>query len=110
MLSEASKSESKVEIENLKKKLKWIDTYSYVDFKYYGTLLTSVIDGNKSYKFIYENDVLIKSEYYIKEQLYNQRYYYYNEDGSKSRTELFNIDNEPEYTIKYNYEFFESQT
>lgn len=110
MLKETSETENKAVYENIKKKLKEINNYSNVDFKYDGTLLTSVIDGNRSHKFIYENNVLIKSEYYINEQLYNQRYFYYNGDGSKSRTELFNIDNEPEYTIRYNYEFFESQT
>jgi hypothetical protein len=110
MLMEELKPKSKAEYDNIKRKLKEIDTYSNVDFKYDGALLTSVLEGNKKHKFIYENEGLIKTEYYVNDKLYNQRYFYLNEDGSKSRTELFNIDNEPEYTIKYNYEFFESQT
>ncbi|MEQ9405778.1 MAG: M56 family metallopeptidase [Cyclobacteriaceae bacterium] len=75
-------------------------------YSYDGDLLTAIDHGRYQYKFYYERDRLIKSEYYIAGNLISTRIHYY-KNGLKQRTEIFNIDFEPEYTITYEYEFWE---
>lgn len=79
-------------------------------YTYDGENLTRVVfqgfaGSEKEYRLYYEENVLTKSEYYITGTLINSRVHYY-EDGLKQRTEIFNVDNEPEYTITYEYEFW----
>jgi len=79
------------------------------NYQYENELLASIKYednlGEKEFKFSYENGVLIKSEYYKNNGLVNSRFHYY-KNGLKDRTEIFNIYNEPEYTITYSYEFW----
>ena len=77
-----------------------------VEFRYEGDNLQSIlIKGRKEHKFYYENELLTKSEFYVDGKLFNTRFHYY-ENGLKDRTEIFNMLNEPEYTIKYSYEYW----
>ena len=82
------------------------NSYFNVDFKYTGDLLSSVQEGNKLYQFIYEGKDLVKSEFFVNSKLRNYRIYYYNDFGLKTRTEIFNTYNQPEYNIEYHYEFY----
>lgn len=80
------------------------DDYS---FEYIDDQLTRLSHGNKVLNFKYDKEGrLISSTYEINGQVYNTRKYYYDEQGLKTRTEIFNVDQQPEYTILYNYEFF----
>lgn len=102
--TDAWKAIQKQREESEKKQLK--NSYTYD-----GDLLTGIITHSydnmeRSHRFYYDNEVLSKSEYYIKGKLINTRVHYY-DGGLKQRTEIFNIDNEPEYTINYEYEFWE---
>lgn len=77
-------------------------------FYYIGDNLDRVESNNRTYKFYFnETKQLIRSEFYIKEKVYNTRHYFYDENGLKERTEIFNVDGEPEYTINYEYEFYQ---
>ncbi|UII21370.1 M56 family metallopeptidase [Fulvivirga ligni] len=78
-----------------------------VDFAYENDLLTEVSKGNKKMKFIYDDGLLVRSEYYIGANMYNYRKYIYNNINLKIRTEIYNRYNQPEYTINYDYEFYE---
>lgn len=80
-------------------------------YTYEGENLTSIVfqgfqKTQRSYQFYYEGDILTKSEYYIQSTLINTRMHYF-ENGLKRRAEIFNIDNEHEYTINYEYEFWD---
>ncbi len=78
-----------------------------VQFEYQEEKLTSVtLSKRKRHEFYYDGDLLIKSEFYVDGILFNTRIYYY-EDGLKDRTEIFNMYNEPEYTITYEYEYWD---
>lgn len=74
-------------------------------YEYEGDLLKAITTGKYKYIFYYDNNTLAKSEYYINDILVNTRLHYY-ENGLKDRTEIFNVYNEPEYTISYEYEFW----
>ncbi|MEN8248659.1 MAG: hypothetical protein ABFS32_06985 [Bacteroidota bacterium] len=92
--------------------MKFIETleeapYEGIYYEYDGDNLTSVKDGSNEHRFTYENDVLLKAEYFINEKLRNHRIYYYHDNGLKEKTVLYNTFNEPEYTIEYSYEFYE---
>ncbi len=63
--------------------------------------------GKESWTFQYNGDQLAGSEFYINDKRYNRREYYYNKHGLKLRTEIFNLYDEPEYTIRYSYEFYQ---
>lgn len=76
-------------------------------YSYENGLLTSLVTGNYEYKFYYEEDLLIKSEYYKLGTLLNTRFHYYRDD-LKDRTEIFNRYAELEYTINYEYEFWDN--
>ncbi len=88
------------------------ETYGYskepkIRFFYENDLLERTEFLNKKYRFYYdEADQLIRSEFYIKDEMYNSRHYSYNENGLKTKTEIFNVDGEAEYTIEYEYEFY----
>ncbi|WP_462248042.1 M56 family metallopeptidase [Ekhidna sp.] len=75
------------------------------EYTYDGDLLTSIKGETYERKFYYENELLIKSEYYKNEELINTRIHYY-KNSLKDRTEIFNRYNEAEYTITYTYEFW----
>jgi hypothetical protein len=78
-----------------------------VMFEYSGNKLTKMTSGKKSWVFLYEGEKMVSSEFWINDKRYNRRTYFYNENGLKLRTEIYNLYNEPEYTIKYSYEFFQ---
>lgn len=84
-----------------------LQNFEDVEFEYDGELLTRVLKGDVDYKFHYEKERLIRSEYFSGGKLYNQRIYHYNDSGLKTKTEIFNVYGEPEYTIYYDYEFWE---
>ena len=66
-------------------------------------------DGNEEFKFIYEEGELIGSEFYVNDKLYNTRKYIYRK-GLKHKTEVRNVNGDPEFTIYYDYEFYESRS
>lgn len=76
-----------------------------ISFAYEGTNLVSLNDDNRIYRFYYEEDRLVKAEYYINDVLRHHRIYHYRANGLKDKTVIFNINNEPEYTIEYQYTF-----
>ncbi len=82
------------------------DKFPTEEYTYDGALMTSVKVKDYERKFYYENGLLIKSEYFKSEILLNTRVHYY-KNSLKDRTEIFNRYNEPEYTITYEYEFWE---
>lgn len=82
------------------------DKIPTVEYTYDGELMTSMKGKDYERKFYYENGLLIKSEYFKSEILLNTRVHYY-KNSLKDRTEIFNRYNEPEYTITYEYEFWE---
>lgn len=83
------------------------DTYFYEIYQYDGENLSIYKFKDHEYQFHYENNVLVKSEFYINNIRYNQRIYQYNEIGLITKTEIYNMNNQPEYTINYVYEYFE---
>lgn len=78
-----------------------------VEYEYDGDRLVAVSDGKVVFRFQYEGDQLASSEYYLNDKLYNTRRYAYNDNGLKTKTEVFNVFGEPEYTILYEYTFYE---
>lgn len=81
-----------------------------IKFFFDGELLTSITTQDSygdpiTYKFFYQNNLLTKQEYYKYGKLVNTRVHHY-KNGLKDRSEIFNIYNEPEYTILYEYEFW----
>ncbi|MEM9858022.1 MAG: M56 family metallopeptidase [Bacteroidota bacterium] len=77
-----------------------------IKYNYEGDDLVAVQFGNRALKFTYENSLLVRSELWIGEKLYNTRRYIYHENGLKKQTNIFNLYGEPEYTIGYSYEFY----
>ena len=77
-----------------------------VNFLYEGMLLTEMTFKNKKYRFYYESNKQVKAEYYVNNRIYNTRKYLYNDRGLKVRTEIFNVNSEPEYTIYYEYDYY----
>jgi hypothetical protein len=82
-------------------------SFAKVNFIYAQENLMQVVDGQREHRFLYENNLLTKTEYYINGVLMNHRIYYYFDNGLKEKTVIFNTNNEPEYTITYRYSFFE---
>ncbi|MDW3194605.1 MAG: hypothetical protein R8G66_19665 [Cytophagales bacterium] len=76
-------------------------------FEYEGERLSIHRIGDKEYKYFYEGDRLIRSEFHLRGKMRNHRLYFYNEQGLKEKTEIFNTFGEPEYTIEYHYDFYE---
>lgn len=87
-------------------RLESTETIDDVQFIYAGNLLQAVQKGNKTHKFHYADNLLTKSEFYVNGKLYNYRKYEYNDKNLKVRSEIYNMYNEPEYTITYEYEFY----
>tara|TARA_Y100001972_G_scaffold124522_1_gene173852 strand:- start:1665 stop:3458 length:1794 start_codon:yes stop_codon:yes gene_type:complete len=54
----------------------------------------------------YENGIITSASYFREDKRYNHREFYYDESGLKTRTEIFNVYGEPEYTIIYDYEYY----
>ncbi|MEL7002442.1 MAG: hypothetical protein AAFN93_06880 [Bacteroidota bacterium] len=81
-----------------------------VYYEYDGDLLTSISKGRVTIKFEYEDEALVRSEFYIVGKMYNYRRYFYDDRGLKVRTEIVNVNGDPEYTIHYDYEFYENST
>jgi hypothetical protein len=76
-------------------------------FEYEGDKLTAVLgEDDRTHRFYYLEGLLIKSEFYIHDKLYNYRIYTYDSNGRKEKTEMYNVDNDLEYSILYVYEFF----
>ncbi|MEQ9298255.1 MAG: M56 family metallopeptidase [Cyclobacteriaceae bacterium] len=85
------------------------DTHSMImdrTYEYEGDGLTAVKTKLRETRFTYDGTLIKSSEYYIKETLFNRRVYHYNEAGLKTKTDIYNMNNEPEYTIYYNYDFW----
>ncbi len=57
-------------------------------------------------KMEYQNGIMKSSSYYRNNTKYHYREFYYDESGLKTRTEIFNVYGEPEYTITYDYEYY----
>ncbi|MEM7108624.1 MAG: M56 family metallopeptidase [Bacteroidota bacterium] len=97
------------ESEEEKIKSKWVglEEPAQVEYKYKDDNLISVSHRRRTIAFSYENNLLVSSELWIGETLYNTRRYTYHENGLKKQTDIFNLYGEPEYTIHYSYEFYE---
>ncbi|MEQ8904865.1 hypothetical protein [Ekhidna sp.] len=104
-LKKAKNDKEKEEINSLIKMQK-PQKSNVINFNYEEDKLASIILSNrKEHKFYYEKDLLIKSEFYVEGKLFNTRLYHY-KAGLKEKTEIFNMNSEPEYTITYEYEFW----
>ncbi len=57
-------------------------------------------------KMEYQNGIMKSSSYYRKNTKYHYREFFYDESGLKTRTEIYNVYGEPEYTITYDYEYY----
>ncbi|MEM6526490.1 MAG: M56 family metallopeptidase [Bacteroidota bacterium] len=88
--------------------MKWagLEEPDAIQYKYNDDQLIAVSHRNRTLKFSYENNFLVRSELWIGEKLYNTRRYTYHENGLKKQTDIFNLYGEPEYTIGYTYEFY----
>ncbi|MFT5568654.1 MAG: hypothetical protein ACI9RP_000689 [Cyclobacteriaceae bacterium] len=75
-------------------------------YQYDGDLLISVKEESKSFTFFYDDDRMIRSEYSVNGTTYNERVYFYDEAGLKTKTEIYNVMGDLEYTIFYEYEFW----
>jgi len=75
-------------------------------FEYNGNQLISVKDDKKSFFFIYKNEQLVRTEYFAHGKMYNHREYEYDKYGQKTKTNIFNVNNELEYSIIYDYEYY----
>jgi antitoxin component YwqK of YwqJK toxin-antitoxin module len=81
-------------------------TIDDVLFKYEGELLQEVIlDNRKRHRFYYEGGQLIRSEFLVNGKVFNTRIHHY-ENGLKQKTEILNVNADPEFTILYEYEFW----
>ncbi|XOV92342.1 MAG: M56 family metallopeptidase [Bacteroidota bacterium] len=81
-------------------------------YKYEGENLSEVTRNQYGYgtppstKFEYEGDIMTKSSFFKNGKKYNYREFFYNSEGLKTRTEIYNVYGEPEYTIIYDYEYY----
>ncbi|MEQ8679926.1 MAG: M56 family metallopeptidase [Cyclobacteriaceae bacterium] len=57
-------------------------------------------------KMQYENGIMTSASYFREDKQYNHREFFYDESGLKTRTEIYNVYGEPEYTITYDYEYY----
>lgn len=76
-------------------------------FFYEGEHLKEVHQGDNIYAFVYQGEFLTTTTYSIAGKIYNSRKYYYDEDGLKIKTEVLNVTGDPEYTILFEYEFYD---
>ncbi|MEO9871105.1 M56 family metallopeptidase [Ekhidna sp.] len=103
--AEKSLTDDQKEIQSRMKKKSEIKRLS-ASYEYDQDLLTRVVLGDYERRFYYENSLLTKSEYFKDGEVLNTRIHYY-DDGLKDRTEILNRYSEREYTIHYEYEFWE---
>ncbi|WOK05052.1 M56 family metallopeptidase [Imperialibacter roseus] len=80
-----------------------------VVYVYENNNLSRVTYSDRVYQFAYEGGLLTRTEYYIKENMYNYREHFYSAEGLRTRTEIYNLYKELEFTIDYDYEFYEDQ-
>ncbi|MEQ8811741.1 MAG: hypothetical protein RIE59_21920, partial [Imperialibacter sp.] len=78
-------------------------------YAYEGEKLSKVSYRGKDYQFYYSDDLLQRVEYRINETMYNYREHFYNSDGLRTRTDIYNVDQQLEFTIDYDYEFYEDE-
>ncbi len=76
------------------------------NFQYIEDKLVGISYKDVQYRFYHEGSKIVRSEFYLNGQLYNYREYFFNENGLKVRTEIYNVDLQPEYTIFYEYEYY----
>ncbi len=83
---------------------------SYAEYKYDGDRLIEVSSGDfygsGKASLEYKGDMLVNSSFHKYGKKYNHREFHYNSDGLKTRTEIYNVYGEPEYTIIYDYEYY----
>lgn len=81
---------------------------SKVEFSYdHESRISSVKDlKGAEHHFFYEEGLLVKSEFLVRDKKYHTRYYFY-EEGLNTRTEIYNTYDQKEYTILYDYEYYE---
>ncbi|MEQ8879648.1 MAG: hypothetical protein RLQ12_08460, partial [Cyclobacteriaceae bacterium] len=81
-------------------------------FFYDGDLLIKVTDNRPQNGSVatttlnYENGIMTSASYFREDKQYNHREFFYDESGLKTRTEIYNVYGEPEYTITYDYEYY----
>jgi len=79
-----------------------------INYNYLGSQLAEMTDRNKTYKFLYDAEGRLKqTQFYLDNKMYNYRDYTYNKAGHKTRSEIYNVNGDPEYTILYEYEFYQ---
>lgn len=82
------------------------------NFFYDGAYLTKVTTNRPqngsptSTKLNYESGIMTSAAYFKGDKQYNYREFFYDESGLKTRTEIYNVYGEPEYTITYDYEYY----
>jgi hypothetical protein len=76
-------------------------------FEYDADKLVKVDQGDQVFRFFFEGDQLVRSEFSLRGKLYNTRKYSYSDSGLKSKTEVYNVFGDLEYTISYEYTFYE---
>ncbi|WP_339813779.1 M56 family metallopeptidase [uncultured Imperialibacter sp.] len=78
-----------------------------IRYNYEGNNISAVSQGAKEHRFYYGNNLLTKSEYFIAGKMYQHKEHFYNDEGLRTRTEIYNLYKELEFTIDYDYEFYE---
>lgn len=100
-------NENSVHYKMMKEKGYGLSSVSETTFEYGDSGLTRVLHpDDRDYRFLYENGRMVRSEFYKRDKRYNYRVYFYSPEGLKEKTEMYNVDNELEYTITYSYEYF----
>jgi beta-lactamase regulating signal transducer with metallopeptidase domain len=80
-----------------------------VNYTYENELLSKVTFQGKAHQFVYENGLLKRTEYFINDKMYHYREHFYTDEGLRTRTEIYNLYKELEFTIDYDYEFYEDE-
>ncbi|MEM6526491.1 MAG: hypothetical protein AAF693_22050, partial [Bacteroidota bacterium] len=81
-------------------------TTDNVSYNYDGENLIEVSSGTKTLKFTYEGNFMKRSERWIAGKQYNTRLYSYKENKLLDKIEILNVNSELEYTILYEYSFY----
>ncbi|MEM9390226.1 MAG: M56 family metallopeptidase [Bacteroidota bacterium] len=82
-------------------------TTDNVSYNYDGENLIEVSSGTKTLKFAYEGNFMKRSERWIAGKQYNTRLYSYKENKLLDKIEILNVNSELEYTILYEYSFYD---
>ena len=83
-----------------------------MNYKYEGENLIEVSGHSQGHgspettKMEYQNGIMKSSSYYRKNTKYHYREFFYDDSGLKTRTEIYNVYGEPEYTITYDYDYY----